>query len=84
MEKNLEKELENKLSKLYLKEQRLYLRSKSNFYKKETIHEDIKNFLEYCISERKEWARREDLGEGDFWKYAFYLGNQIMRWGKKY
>lgn len=82
MEKSLEKEVDDKLTKLYIKEKSLYLKSKNPFYKKEKLSNDIGKFLEYCISERQEWAKKHK--EDEFWEYASYLGKMIIRWGEKY
>jgi len=83
MENSLEKEVEDKLYKLYSKENMLRLKSKNPFYNKDKFSNDIKNFLEYCIEERKKWAQEGYKGE-EFWEYASYLGNMIMKWGKRY
>jgi len=82
MKEDLEKEVEDKLTKLYLKEKSIYLKSKNPFYKKEKLSNDIGKFLEYCISERREWAKK--YKEDEFWEYASYLGKMITRWGKRY
>lgn len=79
----LEKEVEEKLTKLYSKEARLYFKAKNPFYKKENFSKDIRDFLEYCIKERKEWAKKHPDNE-EFWEYASYLGKKIMYWGGKY
>lgn len=82
MESSLEKEVEEKLFRLYSKENMLRLKSKNPFYKKETFSKDVQGFLEYCIKERTEWAKKHK-GE-EFWEYASYLNKKILHWAKKY
>ena len=83
MKKSLDKEVDRKLNDLYYREQKLFRRSRDPGYSDERFSEDVKDFLEYCIEERKNWAQKGYESE-DFWRYAFHLGKKIMRWGKKY
>lgn len=81
MKKSIEKKVDKKLNVLHYKEQKLHRKLRKS--SPEEISEDIKNFLEYCVEERKNWANK-NYEKDEFWAYAFHLGEKIIKWGNKY